>query len=209
MSREVAHSLSPREAAILQLASEGFTDSAIANRLQISEGTVGTYWGRIRTKLGPYSRPELVAHAVRTELMKEIHALEDQRNSLRDELEQTSADERLFEEILDASDEGVLVMSSLGEIRHANPAVLAIFGYEKPQVVGKHLADLMPERFRASHRAHFAQFGTNPSNRRMNEHSDTFGLTSQGAEVPLYITISAVHRDGESLMTCFIRPGQV
>src|SRR5579862_4728500 len=66
MSREVAHTLSPREAAIIRMASEGHTDSSIAHLLEISEGTVGTYWGRIRTKMGPYSRPELVAIAIRT-----------------------------------------------------------------------------------------------------------------------------------------------
>lgn len=206
MSREVAHALSPREAAILRLASEGHTDASIAHQLEISEGTVGTYWGRIRTKLGPYSRPELVAVAIRSELMKEIEELEAQRDRLKNELEQMTEEERLFEEILDAADEGVIVTSLEGQIEHANPYALKVFGYNKNEIVGVSLDILIPERFREIHRCHLADFSVNPGNRRMNEHSDTVGLTKDGRELTLYIAICAVRRHSDSLFTCFIRP---
>ncbi|MFI5385056.1 MAG: LuxR C-terminal-related transcriptional regulator [Fimbriimonadales bacterium] len=208
MSREVAHTLSPREAAILTLASEGHTDAAIAQELGISEGTVGTYWGRIRTKLGPYSRPELVAIAVRSELTQEIEKLENQRNQLRRELEETTAEEHLLEEILDAADEGVLLFAASGRLMHANPVALSLFSYQKDQLAGLTLSDLIPERFRQIHLQHYREFSASPTNRRMNDHSDTWGFTRDGIEVPLYVYISAVCRDGETLMACFIRPGQ-
>ena len=59
--------LSPREQQLITMAGEGLTDTAIANRLGISEATVNTYWGRIRVKLGPHNRTELVAIALRDE----------------------------------------------------------------------------------------------------------------------------------------------
>ncbi len=40
--------LSEREEQVLRLAMRGFTDTAIAHQLEISEATVGTYWGRVR-----------------------------------------------------------------------------------------------------------------------------------------------------------------
>jgi len=201
MSREVARLLSPREAAILRLASEGYTDSQISHALEIAEGTTGTYWGRIRTKLGPYSRAELVAIAIRTELTTRIAELEDQRESLKRELEATAAAEFVYAGIVDAADDGVLVLSSNGFIEHANPCAAAIFGYRVDELIGRDLGRLLPKRFRVAHVGHVADFLSDPCNRRMNEHSDTVGLTKGRREIALYVSISVVTRpDGDKLV---------
>lgn len=207
MSREIARTLSPREAAILKLASEGFTDAAIAHNLDISEGTVGTYWGRIRTKLGPFSRPELVAIAIRSELSQQIEELEGQRDRLKSDLDRSMASGQLYEEILDAADEGVLLLEASGTIRHANPFALSMFGYSRDELTGRPLTDIIPERYRIVHTQHLRQFVANPTNRKMNEHSDSVGLMKSGEEISVYIVISAVRRDEELFLTCFIRPG--
>jgi DNA-binding CsgD family transcriptional regulator len=52
--------LSPREEEIVELASEGLTNKAIANRLGLSIGTVNTYWLRIRLKNGGFGRTDAV-----------------------------------------------------------------------------------------------------------------------------------------------------
>lgn len=57
--------LSKRELQVLELAGEGLTDRAIAERLGISQGTVLTYWVRIRSKMGQAPRTELVARHLR------------------------------------------------------------------------------------------------------------------------------------------------
>lgn len=59
--------LSVRERSILDLAILGFKDKAIADKLGISKGTVGTYWTRIRRKLGPVTRAQLAAVVGRSE----------------------------------------------------------------------------------------------------------------------------------------------
>jgi len=55
--------LSPRERQVIHLAAEGKTDKEIAKFLGIQPGTVGTLWARIRSKLGPCNRTELVMRA--------------------------------------------------------------------------------------------------------------------------------------------------
>jgi DNA-binding NarL/FixJ family response regulator len=50
--------LSPREEQILRLLTRGFLYKEIADQLQIGEGTVRTYIGRIYTKLHVHSRAE-------------------------------------------------------------------------------------------------------------------------------------------------------
>ncbi len=52
--------LSPREAAIVELAAEGLTNDAIAAQLGLSIGTVNTYWLRIKLKTGGQGRTDTV-----------------------------------------------------------------------------------------------------------------------------------------------------
>jgi DNA-binding CsgD family transcriptional regulator len=60
-------SLSERERAVLKLAVNGYKDKAISEKLGIAKGTVGTYWNRIRRKLGPLTRAEIAAIVGRAE----------------------------------------------------------------------------------------------------------------------------------------------
>jgi PAS domain-containing protein len=46
---------------VLLLAADGLTDKEIAIRLNLSQRTIGTYWERMREKLGHCSRTQLVA----------------------------------------------------------------------------------------------------------------------------------------------------
>jgi DNA-binding CsgD family transcriptional regulator len=53
--------LSARESEIVELSIDGLTNEAIAQRLEISVGTVNTYWLRIRMKVGGQGRTDTVA----------------------------------------------------------------------------------------------------------------------------------------------------
>jgi DNA-binding CsgD family transcriptional regulator len=64
---ERIESLSERERAVLDLAVRGYKDRAISAKLGIAKGTVGTYWNRIRRKVGPLTRAEIAAVIGRTE----------------------------------------------------------------------------------------------------------------------------------------------
>ena len=57
-------SLSNREAEIVELATQGLTNEAIALRLRVSIGTINTYWARIKFKTGGASRTDTVARIV-------------------------------------------------------------------------------------------------------------------------------------------------
>lgn len=204
MPRIVAQSLSPREEAILILASRGLTDTAIALHLGISDGTVGTYWGRIRTKIGPYPRTELIAITIRSELKQQLDDLVQERDSLAARLHRAIEEESLYEEIIDAADEGILMMTKDGYVRQANDAAHRILGYEAGSLRDRPLSDLVPPAFREAHGKHFAEFCNGPQKPR--PHVDASGLTADGQELPLSITMSSVNRGAELLLTCFFRP---
>lgn len=46
---------------MVELAGHGLTDKEIARRLSLSEGTLRTYWDRLRTRMGAQSRTEVLA----------------------------------------------------------------------------------------------------------------------------------------------------
>jgi PAS domain S-box-containing protein len=99
--------LSDRERTVLLLAAEGFTDKEIAKHLNLSQRTVGTYWERIRQKLGQHPRSQLVARFVRGEF----------------DLENAP-----FRKLFGAWDHGIWILTPAGETIYANPNIAALFG---------------------------------------------------------------------------------
>lgn len=61
--------LSKREHDVLVLLAEGYTNSDIAIRMNVSVKTVDTYRARLSTKLGLRSRPEIVRYALEMGLL--------------------------------------------------------------------------------------------------------------------------------------------
>jgi two-component system response regulator NreC len=66
--------LSPREKEVLRLVALGYTNRQIADQLFLSIKTVGTYRGRLMTKLDLRSRPALVRYALERGLLSSAPA---------------------------------------------------------------------------------------------------------------------------------------
>lgn len=96
-------SLSERERAVLDLAVRGYKDRAISDKLGIAKGTVGTYWNRIRRKVGPMTRAEIAAVIGRAEGRESNSELADALAKLgeaSEKLEAESARRRAAERYL-------------------------------------------------------------------------------------------------------------
>jgi len=65
-----ANPLSEREAEVLRLTAEGYSNSEIGGQLYLSPKTVDTYRQRIMEKLGLHHRAELVRYALETGLLR-------------------------------------------------------------------------------------------------------------------------------------------
>jgi PAS domain S-box-containing protein len=203
--------LSDRERQLIEFASNGFTDTAIANRLGISEATVATYWGRIRSKYGPLPRPELIAILVREKYEEEIDSLKSENNKLLRDLRQTDgsrngAPDDFFRDVLESVMDAVLVVDSQGTIDWINSAAVSLFGYDRASVTGKHISALVPERYRKIHSQHVANYFSAPSKCNMAEHSTTFALSKDGEEIAIAATLAPVETDGQTLVVCAVRP---
>lgn len=76
--------LSPRETEIVELAIHGLTNEAIAHQLDLSLGTVNTYWLRIRMKVGGVGRTDTVARVIQDRAERALRAANVDRESLTD-----------------------------------------------------------------------------------------------------------------------------
>jgi len=82
-----------------------------------------------------------------------------------------------------------------------------IFGYSKAEVIGKRVDLLIPERFRAIHQQHVAEFTASRETARRSSERGTaiFGLRKNGEEFPADAAISKLDVGGKRIMTVVLR----
>lgn len=210
--REYLDGLSGRERQLLQLAAKGHTDQAIANNLGISLATVGTYWGRVRIKLGPFNRTELVAKYLRAEAEHVVGRLKEENKILIKEIEQHTKTEQMlrvslemFRGLIESAPDAILLISADGTIQFANAQSTEMFGFTQQEFVGMSVEKLVPERYRVAHVDNRDEYNSNPIKRQMGEHLATMALRKDGTEFPMATALSATKTPNGLLVTCIVR----
>lgn len=204
--------LSTRERQILLLAAKGLTDAGIAQKLGISVATVGTYWGRIRGKIGQHSRTELVANFMREkaahsmdELRKENERLQGELATKSKQIDTARATLDLLKRVLGAAPDAILLINDSGIIEYANEEAERLFGYAHLELNGQTVKLLVPKRYHGIHAKHRARYLEAPSKRRMGEHFGTPAVKKDGSEFLTVTTLSAVKTSSSIIVTVFIR----
>lgn len=198
--------LSPRELQLIQFAAQGLTDTAIALRLGISEATVGTYWGRVRIKIGPYNRTELVTIFLRAQQEEALNELREKNAALLAQLQAASSSaSSLTAEIIENAPDAMILVTAEGILMSANLSAHEVFGYLPGEMAGLSLLALIPERFRGRHREHRDEYVRNPRRRAMGEHLETPALKKDGTEFRVRAALSAITAEDGLLITCVLR----
>jgi PAS domain S-box-containing protein len=200
--------LSDRETQLLRYAAHGMTDQAISDRLGISLATIGTYWGRIRIKMGPLNRTELVANYLRAQGSQTLDALRQQNAELTSKLaEETQRADHLslYEALIQSAPDAILVVNRQGEIQLANEAAAELFGYKRDKLHSMKVSALIPTRFRDAHNDHRETYFEHPERRQMGAHQATVALTADGREIPIAATLNAAESAAGTLVTCIVR----
>lgn len=103
-----------------------------------------------------------------------------------------------------------LVVDRKGVIVMASPPCEQTFGYFSGSMRGKNIRDLMPERFRQDHGAHFESFWENPTTKTMGfQNIRPIGLTSRGVEIELEIGLQPVMVDDSPVVFATILRSRV
>lgn len=199
--------LSVRERQVLSLAARGDTDQGIANRLGISPATVNSYWVRIRLKMGQASRTELVARAVADQYRRVVDQLRLENQRLRALFVEKEGEglEDLYREIFALAPDGILLVSTEGIVLDSNDALAQMFGFERVQLIGRPLDELVPVRLRADHAIERRLYLERPKRKKMGDHFGTAGLHHDGHEFPIAATIAAIPFRGSKAVICMVR----
>lgn len=119
---------------------------------------------------------------------------------------QSAVNEARMMAIIRSSMEAIITIDDQQRVVIFNPMAEQVFGCSAMDAIGAPLARFIPERFRAVHARHVAQFGvTGVSDRQMGKQRVLSGLRANGEEFPLEASISQI-RDGDTrLYTVMLR----
>jgi PAS domain S-box-containing protein len=111
----------------------------------------------------------------------------------------------LARNVLELAPDATVVVDRDGVIVFANAQVERTFGYAPSELAGQPVDVLLPERFRANHGEHRAQFALQPKSRSMGEGLTLFGQHKAGPECPVEISLSPVRTDDGMLVIAAVR----
>ncbi len=126
-----------------------------------------------------------------------------QRIQTHNLLEQSEERSRL---IMNASLNAIITIDVDGKIIFWNNPAKTIFGWEKEEVIGKVLSEIIiPEQYVEAHNRgmkHYMKTGDGPV---LNKHFEITGLKRNGTEFPIEISIIPIKQNGELFFCSFIQ----
>ena len=110
-----------------------------------------------------------------------------------------------FRTLLESAPDAMVIIDASGEIIMVNRRTEEIFGYSRDEMTGQPIEKLMPQRFREQHPGHIRSFFNNPSARSMNSARELFGLSRDGREFPVEISLSPIETEEGVLVASSVR----
>ncbi len=97
--------------------------------------------------------------------------------------------------LLDATPDAMIVADEAGVILLVNRQAETLFGYDRSDLLGRSVEELLPERLRQVHRAHRTRYRVEPRVRTMGAGLTLFGRTRGGADFPVEVSLSPMQTD--------------
>jgi PAS domain S-box-containing protein len=107
--------------------------------------------------------------------------------------------------LADTASDAIVTIDHDDRILFANPAAARLFGVPLDRLRAMHFSELMPERFRARHRAGLMRFITTGERHIPWDGIELPGLRADGSEVPLEITFGTFTREARTFFTGIMR----
>ncbi len=118
-------------------------------------------------------------------------------------------DPAVFEQVLDACADAMMVVDYAGLILRANPAVLTVLGYSPEALRGRQVDTLLPERLRQRHAALRQRYADHPVSRALGSHDPLVALHADGNEVAIDLSLSPLKIRGVAHVLVAIRAADV
>ena len=107
--------------------------------------------------------------------------------------------------LVESAPDGIVVTDEGGRILLVNRQTEQLFGYDRSDLLGRPVEELLPERFRQGHRAHRTRYRAEPLTRPMGSGDPLFGRRKNGSEFPVEISLSPLREDSRLLVVAAVR----
>jgi diguanylate cyclase (GGDEF)-like protein/PAS domain S-box-containing protein len=113
--------------------------------------------------------------------------------------------ERKFRALLEAAPDAIVIVDSHARITIVNAQAERMFGWDRGEIIGRHLAELIPQRFRGVHHEHLKHYLRSPAARGMGSHLELYGRRKDGTEFPVEISLGPLETDQGVLVSAAVR----
>ncbi len=105
-------------------------------------------------------------------------------------LAETSVGDELVWVLVESAPDALVVVDDRGAIQLVNGRTEELFGYDRSELLGRPVEDLMPERSQGAHLAHRTRYRARPTPRVMGAGQVLQGRRRDGTEFPVEISLS-------------------
>ena len=117
---------------------------------------------------------------------------------------QTWADGEL-RQVVELASDAMVIVNDHGQIVLVNAQTEQLFGYDRHELLGQSVEILMPDRFRFRCREQLVDYFANPCARAMGSGLELYGLSKEGSEFPVEISLSPIETAGGVIVSSAIR----
>lgn len=115
----------------------------------------------------------------------QLNLIDSQRNEIANSLQR-------FKVFLDSSPDPMIIVDTKGMIRLVSKQTETVFGYTKEELLGRHVEELLPERYRSRQPGQRNAFLAQLSKSEMAAGVDMFALRKDGSEFQVEISLSPI-----------------
>ena len=113
--------------------------------------------------------------------------------------------ETKFRRVAESAKDAIITADSTGKITFCNTSAANLFGYPADEIIGQSLGILMPQRFREAHERGMANVVAGRNSRLIGKTVELFGITKDGNEFPVELSLSTWKSGDETFYTGMIR----
>ena len=113
--------------------------------------------------------------------------------------------ETKFRRVAESAKDAIITADRAGKIQFCNTAASKLFDYPADALIGQPISILMPQRFREAHESGMAKVVSSGESHLIGETVELFGVTKDGNEFPVELSLSTWKSGNERFYTGMIR----